>query len=260
MQSGAPRKERGVNEEHISLVMQTSTGRDKVCGLLQYLIQLYEISLRNNEAVLFAEKFARAKVCQRIVKSISSSRKMLRFMKFIQAIRKFIRYSRDVLHLKLKKINIVEFVNDGGGNGRYGPSGFESPPRHLDGAEEQAKDQQSHQSLRINFQGILKLMRLLIRLLGHVTAIFFYILDDIVLFAQLKLINPHLIDNQIKWVHLRNYFALWKNLFHIANSVMLMYSLNVQESKLDEAMQRPEFQDRIIRNKPANTVENQNKR
>lgn len=37
-QSKAPRKDRGINDKHISLVMQTSSGRDKMCGLLQYVI------------------------------------------------------------------------------------------------------------------------------------------------------------------------------------------------------------------------------
>lgn len=231
MQSKAPRKERGFTDKHISQVMQTSSGRDKVCGLLQYVIQLYEISLRNHETVLFGEHFNRSKVCHRIVKSLSNSRKMLRFMKFINAIRRFIRYSREVFHLKLKKINIIEFVNlyeQNGNNGNNKPNS-------------QGDQELPYQTLRINFQGILKLLRLLIRLIGHISAIFFYIFDDIVLFAQLKLISPHLIEGQIQWVHLRNYFGLWKNLLHMANSLMLMFSLNQQERFLDKVLARVHF-------------------
>lgn len=90
-------------------------------------------------------------------------------------------------------------------------------------------------------------MRLVIRLIGHITAIFFYIFDDIVLFAQLKLISAHLIEGHIKWVHLRNYFALWKNLLHMANSLMLMYSLNHQERALSLMLEKAELQRRLIK-------------
>ena len=67
--------------------------------------------MRSEETVLFGELMNRSNVCHRIVKSLSNSRKMLRFMKFINAIQRVTRYSREVLHQKIKKINIIEFIN-----------------------------------------------------------------------------------------------------------------------------------------------------
>lgn len=181
--------------------------------------------------MLFGELVNRSKVCKRIVKSLSNSRKMLRFMKFINAIQRFTRYSREVLHQKIKKINIIEFIN--------------VPP---EGAQkEQEMDRQQAQSFRINYQGIFKLIRLLFRLLGDITAIFFYISEDILLLAQIKLIRAHVIAGHVKWLHLRNYFALWKNLFHILNSLLLMYSLNCRETHLGQLLSRSSFQKRVIR-------------
>ena len=78
--------------DHVSLMMKTTSGRDKVCALLQYIIQMYEISVRNTQVVLYGNNLKTVKVCSRIVKSISNSRKMLRFMRFIEGIRRFSRY------------------------------------------------------------------------------------------------------------------------------------------------------------------------
>ena len=87
--------------------MQTASGRDKVCALLQYLVQTFEIYMVNNLEYL-AVDMARVKVCHRIVRSISNSRKMLRFLKFIGAIRKFVKYLQEVIESKLRNINLID--------------------------------------------------------------------------------------------------------------------------------------------------------
>ena len=71
--------------------MQTSSGRDKACAVLQYLIETIGLYLSARE--LLTDKDKRViKVCRRVVRSISNSRKMLRFLKCIAAIQMVVRF------------------------------------------------------------------------------------------------------------------------------------------------------------------------
>ena len=95
--------------DQISLMMKTTSGRDKVCALFQYTVQLYVLSIRNQNVVLVGKNLKRVKVCSRIVKSISNSRKMLRFMRFIEGIRRFLKQCQDLLKnidFNKKEINL----------------------------------------------------------------------------------------------------------------------------------------------------------
>ena len=84
-------------------MMNTTSGRDKMCALLQYIIELYQITLQN-KGVSSEYDLRKIKVCKRIVRSISSSRKMLRFMKFIEGIRKSYKYYNEIVKEQYSKI------------------------------------------------------------------------------------------------------------------------------------------------------------
>lgn len=92
------------------------------------------------------------KVCTRIVKSISNSRKMLRFMRFIEGFRRFVSYAKSIL----RNINISLLLDSNGD---------------------------------LNYDMAINMLRVTFKLCGQIASILFYIFDDMVLLAQLKLIN-----------------------------------------------------------------------
>ena len=86
---------------------------------------------------------------------------MLRFLKCIGALRKFVMYLKELLLSKLQGINLVEQDDD--------------------------------ENIKFNLSGLFKLLRTLIRCSGHLICILFYLLDDVVLLTQLRLMNPKII-------------------------------------------------------------------
>ena len=91
MESKKQYKLKYFGSDQVSLMMKTTSGRDKVCALFQYSVQLYVQSIRNTFEHLDEANLKKVKVCTRIVKSISNSRKMLRFMRFIEGIRRLLK-------------------------------------------------------------------------------------------------------------------------------------------------------------------------
>lgn len=96
------RKAATLEAHQISVMMNSSSGRDKVCALLQYIIELYSISLQNKGVSGNSLKIIT--VCNRIVRSISSSRKMLRFMKFIEGIKRSYKYLNETLYHQVEQL------------------------------------------------------------------------------------------------------------------------------------------------------------
>ena len=71
------------------------------------------------------------------------------------------------------------------------------------------------------------LLKIVMKIMEHSTSVLFYLFDDIVLLTQLKLLNSHIIG-RLKWEHLKNWFALWKNVCHLLTSLLNIHSNNIK--------------------------------
>ena len=128
-------------------MMKTTSGRDKVCALFQYSVQLYVQSIRNSFEHLDDANLKKVKVCTRIVKSISNSRKMLRFMRFIEGIRRLLKQIQDILRqLDINKMIDKQQIN-----------------------------------VKINADTFFKFIKVIVRLAVQISSILFYFFDDITL-------------------------------------------------------------------------------
>ncbi len=66
--------------------MSGSNGRDKMCAIVQYSVQLYTVSMRHSEEL--TEVPETVAVGERITHSISQGRKIFKFLKFLEPLRK----------------------------------------------------------------------------------------------------------------------------------------------------------------------------
>lgn len=72
----------------VSLFMQTTKGRDKICCLIQYLADLYEACIKfSNIPEIRDSELVRRRVAQRIRESMKNGRKIFKFLKFFDSIR-----------------------------------------------------------------------------------------------------------------------------------------------------------------------------
>lgn len=69
-------------------LMSGSNGRDKICALVQYTVQLYSVCMRHSTDRLWTGENSAVEVGERIVFNISQGRKIFKFMKFLEPIRK----------------------------------------------------------------------------------------------------------------------------------------------------------------------------
>lgn len=133
--------------------------------------------------------------------------------------RRFYAYLQEIVSTKLRNIHLIEVIG-----GRVQQAGQEAqfvPP------------------VRFNLEGLFKLIRLLLRTCGHLAAISFYLLDDVVLLSQLNLIPPNILGiESLRWINLRNFMALYKNLLHLANSIMVMDSIACSQKALRDKLKQ----------------------
>ena len=61
----------------------------------------------------------------------------------------------------------------------------------------------------------------MLRVVGQMTIILFYLADDILLLTQLRLLSPNIVA-RLSWVDMRHVLALIKNLFHLLNSALVL--------------------------------------
>lgn len=66
--------------------MSGSNGRDKICAIVQYSVQLYTVSMRHSDEL--SELPETVAVGERITHSISQGRKIFKFLKFLEPLRK----------------------------------------------------------------------------------------------------------------------------------------------------------------------------
>eukprot|EP00347_Sterkiella_histriomuscorum_P014964 403358829 len=95
----------------LSNLMSGSTGRDKICALVQYTVQFYSLCMRHSDE-MWIEESEYVKVSERIVENISSGRKIFKFLKFLEPLRKIHEYHTEenrkpVLIKILKTISFV---------------------------------------------------------------------------------------------------------------------------------------------------------
>ena len=77
--------------------MATSNGRDKVCSLIQYNFQLYNETMSASEIVQFRAHWS-VNAARRVQINVSSSRKMLKFLKFIDPLKKLYKFLTEKKH------------------------------------------------------------------------------------------------------------------------------------------------------------------
>ncbi len=80
-----------MNATNISSFLSTSQGRDKFCALMQYHARLYYICMTNSEEYresINNEQFKSVIAARTLEKQLSKSRKIFRFMKFLDDLRK----------------------------------------------------------------------------------------------------------------------------------------------------------------------------
>ena len=79
------------NATNISSFLSTSQGRDKFCAVMQYFARLYYICMVNSEEYREAisnDQFKSVVAARTLEKQLSKSRKIFRFMKFLDDVRK----------------------------------------------------------------------------------------------------------------------------------------------------------------------------
>jgi len=86
---------------HVSELMKLSAGRDRITALIQYCIQFYQITLTQRHKVKSRQVARTIRICKRIEKSLSNSRKMLRFLKCILGVQNAFKYINEVFLKKL---------------------------------------------------------------------------------------------------------------------------------------------------------------
>jgi len=80
-------------------------------------------------------------------------------------------------------------------------------------------------------------MRLLAKLASFLFAVWFYLLDDILLLVQLRLIDSR-VFNTVKWKNLRNFYALGKNVMHFLSSLLEIRYLRRNERRIEETFDK----------------------
>jgi hypothetical protein len=76
-------------------VMSSSRGRDKICGIVQYLCKMVALSAMDSNIPYIRNSFERMElpyhfIAYKIWKSLSQARKIFRFLKFIEVIEEII--------------------------------------------------------------------------------------------------------------------------------------------------------------------------
>ena len=80
--------------------MQGTNGRDKMCALIQYTNELYYQCMITSDEPAYMTHYS-VDMSRRISENISSSRKMLKFLKFFGAFKKAWFYATDKKHKPL---------------------------------------------------------------------------------------------------------------------------------------------------------------
>jgi hypothetical protein len=88
-------------------------------------------------------------------------------------------------------------------------------------------------TIKIHFESIETMTRMMFRLSAHLCSIFFYFFDDVLLMSQLKLINSKIL-NKVRWVYIRNVLALCKNILHLLTSILEIRYLRLNELKIED--------------------------
>lgn len=94
---------------HLSNLMQTSSGRDKILGCLQYGFMIYTECMRHSDELWTEEMFS-VEVSQSIVDNVSSSRRIFRFFKFFDAFKKINGVLKSQKGLVMKALILVNKV------------------------------------------------------------------------------------------------------------------------------------------------------
>lgn len=88
-------------------VMRGSNGRDKICALVQYSVQLYTVCMRHSSQQEQHKRNYSVEVGERISHSISQGRKIFKFLKFLEPLRKF----QEMKILKRGKPKVIRILS-----------------------------------------------------------------------------------------------------------------------------------------------------
>ncbi|CDW81101.1 pex11 domain containing protein [Stylonychia lemnae] len=91
----------------LSNLMSGSNGRDKICALVQYTVQLYSLCMRHSDE-LWSEESEYVKVSERIVDNISLGRKIFKFLKFLEPLKKLHEYHTSERNRKPVIIRVLQ--------------------------------------------------------------------------------------------------------------------------------------------------------
>jgi len=83
--------------DSVAVIMQTTNGRDKMCAILQYCCDFYYYCMKDSEEVWNHLHWSVESV-RKVSRNVSSSRKMLKFMQFMIAIKKFYLFQKEKSH------------------------------------------------------------------------------------------------------------------------------------------------------------------
>ena len=131
-------------------------------------------------------------------------------MKFIQGIKNTYRY---LTHVLLKKVLQLRFI------------------------EEKTCPNTGATWFNLHFESIETITRMVLKLIAHACSVLFYIFDDVLLLAQLKLLDPHALFD-LKWELLRHILALFKNIMHLLSSLLEIRYLLSNEHKIEEVLEQ----------------------
>jgi predicted DCC family thiol-disulfide oxidoreductase YuxK len=73
-------------------LMQGTQGREKMCGLLQYSFTMYHECMRSSDEVWNHQHWS-LKASQRVARNVSNSRKMLKFLQFMESLKKIYNFN-----------------------------------------------------------------------------------------------------------------------------------------------------------------------
>lgn len=91
--------------------------------------------------------------------------------------------------------------------------------------------------IRVNRDAVEYLMRLITRFAAYMFSIWFYLLDDVLLLVQLKLIKGKFFK-QFKWAYARNIMCLGKNVMQLLCSILEVRYLRRNERKIEDTFDK----------------------
>lgn len=96
-------------------IMSSSRGRDKICGIVQYVAKIIALSAMNSNIPNIRNSYQKKEMkihltAYRIWKSLSQARKIFRFLKFIEVIEDIVVLAEKVNEERSMRLNLILFA------------------------------------------------------------------------------------------------------------------------------------------------------